>query len=507
MKIIYKTFIASALLTLVACTDFDDKVTDDGFYDSGSADLSSFIAVGNSLTAGYADNALYKSGQEHSFPNILNSRFQFAGGGDFKQPLMADNLGGLLLQGEQISDNRMILSFDAEGNPAPTVLEGTPTTDITNHLSGPFHNMGVPGAKSFHLVANGYGNIGGVATGQSNPYFVRFASDANASVIEDAMALDATFFSLWIGNNDILGYATSGGVGVDQAGNLDPSTYGGNDITDPNVFAAVYSQLLEGLTLNGAKGVVANIPDVTTIPYFNTVPVYAIPMDEATATMVNGQFADYNDILPVLVGMGVIDAEEADSRMVEFAPGQNAPIIVDTDLTDLTDILIGLGIDDATANLVGQLRQANEEDLLLLPSMSLLGTLVDASNPMSILGVAVPLPDALVLTRTEQARVHTAMEAYNGAIQALANQHGLAFVDANTLLKQLDQGGIAYDAGMLTSDYVTGGAFSLDGVHPTARGYAYIANQMVKEIEETYDASLPVVNIGEFPTVTPHQNN
>lgn len=153
MKIIYKTFIASALLTLVACTDFDDKVTDDGFYDSGSADLSSFIAVGNSLTAGYADNALYKSGQEHSFPNILNSRFQFAGGGDFKQPLMADNLGGLLLQGEQISDNRMILSFDAEGNPAPTVLEGTPTTDITNHLSGPFHNMGVPGAKSFHLVA------------------------------------------------------------------------------------------------------------------------------------------------------------------------------------------------------------------------------------------------------------------------------------------------------------------------------------------------------------------
>ncbi len=31
-------------------------------------------------------------------------------------------------------------------------------------------------------------------------------------------------------------------AGVDQTGNLDPSTYGGNDITDPNVFASVYSQ-------------------------------------------------------------------------------------------------------------------------------------------------------------------------------------------------------------------------------------------------------------------------
>lgn len=506
MKILYKGFIASALLTLVACSDFDDRVTDEGFYDSGSADLSTFVAVGNSLTAGYADNALYKSGQENSFPNILNSRFAFAGGGDFKQPLMADNLGGLLLQGQQIADNRMVLRFDADGNPEPTILEGTPTTDITNHLSGGFNNMGVPGAKSFHLGANGYGNIGGVAAGQSNPYFVRFASEANASVIEDAMAMDATFFSLWIGNNDILGYATSGGVGVDQAGNMDPTTYGGNDITDPNVFAAVYSQLLDGLLLNGAKGVLANIPDVTTIPYFNTVPVNAIPMDETTATMINAQFADYNEILPVLVGMGAIDAEEANSRKVNFVPGQNPPIIVDKDLTDLTDILIGVGVDDATANLVGQLRQANSEDLLLLPSMSLLGTLVDESNPMSILGVAVPLPDALVLTKKEQGRVHSAMESYNAVIQALANQHGLAFVDANALLKELDEGGIAYDAGVLTSDYVTGGAFSLDGVHPTARGYAYIANRMVKEIEQTYDASLPVVNIGEYPTVTAHNN-
>src|SRR5699024_1264388 len=100
----------------------------------------------------------------------------------------------------------------------------------------------IPGAKSFHLVAPGYGNVSGVLQGTANPYFARFSSSENTTVISDAASQNPTFFSLWIGNNDVLGYATSGGSGVDQTGNLDPSTYGSNDITDPNVFAAVYSQ-------------------------------------------------------------------------------------------------------------------------------------------------------------------------------------------------------------------------------------------------------------------------
>lgn len=508
MKILYKAFVASAVLTLVACdTDFDHKVTDAGFYSSGSADVSTFVAVGNSLTAGYTDNALYITGQKNSYPNILASRFAFTGGGEFKQPMMNDNYGGLLLQGQQISNNRMVLSFDSSGNPVPTILDAIPTTEISNHLSGTFHNMGIPGAKSFHLLANGYGNLAGVASGHSNPYFVRFASSENASVIEDAMAINASFFSLWIGNNDILGYATSGGMGQDQSGNSDPSTYGSNDITGPNVFTLVYSQLLEGLTLNGAKGVVANIPDVTSIPYFNTVPTHAIPMDEATAAMVNGQFEIYNVALQALVAVGVIDAEEAEARQINFVAGQNTPIIVDADLTDISGVLLQLGVvDEATANLVAQLRQATTEDLLLLPSMNIIGTLADPSDPMSIMGVAVPLSNELVLTKTEKTRVHTAMEAYNGVIQSLANQHGLAFIDANAILKQLADGGIPYDAGVLTSDYVTGGAFSLDGVHPTGRGYAFLANEMIRAINETYNASLPTVNVGEYPTITAHNN-
>src|SRR5690625_7907821 len=117
--------------------------------------------------------------------------------------MMADNYGGLLLGGNKIAEPRMVLGFDADGNAAPTVLDETPTTEVTNHLSGTFNNLGVPGAKSFHLAAPGYGNVAGVATGHANPYYARFASSVNALVIQDAKAVDGTYYSLWIGHIDI----------------------------------------------------------------------------------------------------------------------------------------------------------------------------------------------------------------------------------------------------------------------------------------------------------------
>lgn len=506
MKNIYKYTFALLAVGFASCEpEFENPVTDTGFYTSGTADVSKFVAVGNSLTAGYADGALYITGQNNSFPNILAGQFALAGGGEFTQPLMNDNFGGLLFNGNQIAENRFVLAVGANGNPGPVRLEGTPTTEVTNKLSGSFNNMGVPGAKSFHLVAPGYGNAAGVPIGAANPYFARFASSESATVIADAASQNASFFSLWIGNNDILSYATSGGAGVDQTGNFDPSSYGSNDITDPNVFAAVYSQQVDALTANGAKGVLTNIPEVTSIPYFTTVPTKSIPLDAATAAQVNAAFAGYNNqVLPGLVGAGVITAEEAQLRKINFTAGTNYPIMTDDDLTDLTQILQGppFNLPAQQAALLGQLRQVKAEDLVVLTASSALGTTPDPNNPQGILGVTLPLPDSLVLTKTEQNRVANATMAYNATIQALASAKGLAFVDAKAALSQLANGGISYDGGMLTNKFVTGGAFSLDGVHPTPRGYAYVTNMMIQAINSTYDATLPRVNVGNYNTIT-----
>lgn len=465
-------------------------------YSSGMADFSNFVSVGNSLTAGYSDGALFIDGQENSFPNILAGQFALAGGGSFNQPLMADNIGGLLLGGQQIASARLFLSF-ASGSPLPATVSGTPSTEVSNVLSGPFNNMGVPGAKSYHLEASDYGNVAGVSMGSANPYYARMASSSSATVIGDVVMQDPSFFSLWIGNNDILGFASSGGDGVDQNGNFNPYTYGGNDITDPNVFENAYNGLLQSLTANGAKGIVANLPSITTIPYFTTVPYNAIPLDAGTAAAVNQGYAPYNGGLQAayaaLDGTGLFTQEELEKRTINFTAGQNAVVIIDEDLTDL-------GAINPAFEALPKYRQATSEDLLVLTSSSFLGTVVN-NNPQLINGVSVPLEDKWVLTPEEQEMVSNARMAYNQTIEALATQYDLAFLDADALLQQLLDTGITQNGFTTTSVYATGGGFSLDGVHPAPRGYAIIANAMIEEINSKYGSDLPPVNVGNYTGV------
>jgi hypothetical protein len=478
-------------LTFVACNSDDEPVVDPNSTDgtpltAGTADFSKYVSLGNSLTAGYSDSALFIAGQEGSYPNILASQFALVGGGEFNIPLMSDNTGGLLLGGTQIAGTR--LYFNGSG-PAP--VAGPPTTDITNVLTGPFNNMGVPGAKSYHLLAPGYGNVAGVLSGQANPYFVRFASSPSTTVLADALAQSPTFFSLWIGNNDVLSYATSGGVGTNQTGNLNPATYGANDITDPNVFASVYNTLVDQLTANGAKGVVANLPYVTTIPYFKTVPHNPVPLDAATAAQLNAGFAPYNNGLLFAQANGLLTADEVARRTITFsASSTNRVVMVDSYLTNLS----GFGIPSY--------RQATSEDLIVLTARTFIGTTV-GGNPAQVNGVSVPLADNWVLSKDEVQEVRVATDAYNASIEAIANAKGLAFVNANALQSQIAQGGIAANNFTVTSAYVTGGGFSLDGVHPSPRGYALIANEFFRAINATYGSNFKGVNIGLYRILYP----
>ncbi len=523
-------YIAILALGFISCEpELENSIEDQDFYSSGEADFSHYVALGNSLTAGYADGALYRSGQENSYPSILAEKFALTMNTDkFTQPLVDDNVGGLLMDGQPLPGfgTRYVLSVGANG-PSPVRYNGTPTTDIVNMLEGPFSNLGVPGAKSYHLGFKGYGSLTGLQTGTANPYFVRFASSESASVLEDAVAQNPTFFTLWIGNNDVLGFATSGGTGVDQLGKFDPKLYGENDITDPMVFANVYKGIVQALaSAEGAEadGVLINIPDVASVPYFTTVPFAPLsPADENFGPQIptlNSTFAPLNQAYAFL---------DVPERSVTFATdAASAVLIKDESLPDisqqLAQVLQGAGVDPAQAALYGmqfgQSRQATAEDLLVLPSSGVIGKVnsthvqelmalgldQQSAAQLSINGVTYPMQDQYVLTNSEQSLVKNATTAYNVAISQIADQYGLGYVDANSLLTQLKNGGITFDGGNINSTFVTGGAFSLDGVHLTPRGYAVMANAIIAEINSTYNSNVPKANVGEYGTVTLDQS-
>jgi len=502
-------------LTLTACSSDDDPVADANSSDglpltAGTANFSKFVALGNSLTAGFSDNALFIEGQKGSYPNLMAQKFALVGGGEFKVPYMNDNVGGLLIGGTPIQGTRLFFN-----GTAPVNVSGVPSTEVTNVLTGPFNNMGIPGAKSFHLLANGYGNAAGVLTGQANPYYVRFASSPSANVLADAVAQSPTFFSLWIGNNDVLAYATSGGSGVNQAGNPNPATYGSNDITDPTVFASVYTTLVDGLTSNGAKGVVANIPDVTAVPFFTTVPTNPIPgLPAANAGQLNLLFGAVNQITTAIGQPNRFQTLVADDG--NAATVENNPLLIqDESLVDLSAAITNaltpvLGPTTATfvGGLYGRARHASSaassRDYILLSARGVIGTTTtSAPAPFNTVGVSFPMQDNTTLTAAEAAEVKTATTAFNNSIAAIASSKGLAFVDANTLLNQVATTGISRDGFTVRSTYVTGGGFSLDGVHPSPRGYGLIANEFLKAINTTYGSNFKGYNLGDFRILFP----
>jgi len=479
----------SLLLALSGCDSSIDKPSSDQ-YSTGNADFSTLVTVGDSLTAGYADSALYLNGQLASYPAILAGQISEVEPITFTQPLVNDNTGGLLAGGTPIAtvSNRLVLTAGADGALGPAPIAGDPTTDIAVPVVGPFNNVGVPGAKSFHLVTPNYGDIS--ALPNANPYFVRFASAAGTTVLADAVSQTPTFFTLWIGNNDTLSYATGGGVGVDQTGNLDPSTYGSSDITDPNVFASTYNSMVTALTTAGAKGVLINLPDVTSIPFFTTVPYNAIPLDAETAAGVNAAFATYNGGLLQAETNGFITADEVAARTVVYAAGNNAVLISDEALTDLS----GAGLPS--------IRQATADDFILLTTSSVLGTLANPADATTVIGVSVPLSDDQVLTAAEVELTATANTSYNATIAAIADANpDLALYDAAAAQRELATTGVQYGTGGITATFATGGGFSLDGVHPTERGYAVIANDIIGVIEESFGATIPRVDPSSYRTV------
>ena len=500
-KFIYLAILAAGFASCEP--EFENEVSAN--YSSGDADFTSYVAIGNSLTAGYMDGTVSRVGQTYSFPNLLAQKFALVGGGEFTQPSYEDdvnNLGGLMLGGMQIGNTRLVIDYSQV---RPENLVGTPTIEVSNLQATAYNNMGVPGAKSFHLGVPGYGNLAGVALGQSNPYFVRHATSPTATVLGDAMSKNPTFFTNWIGANDVLSYATNGGAqsdGVTPAadhnitGNMNPATYGSNDITNSNYFAGVYSNIINTLTSNGAKGVVATVPSVTSIPYFTTVPFNPVPLDAATATRLNGidGYASYNGGLDLAFSNGLITNQERMKRKINFVAGKNPVVIVDNDLTNLS----GLGIPSY--------RMTTSQDLIVLPASSFIGTTV-GGNPTLINGVSVPLSNKWVLTANEKAKVASATASYNASIRSIATSKGLAVADMNAIMNQLVTGlriedGTIYTANYFSSATASSVLFSLDGVHPNAKGYAVITNEIIKVINRHYNANLPFVYASSFPGAT-----
>lgn len=470
----YLIYILPAFILLNACApeiDIPAPV-------AGAADFSKYVSVGNSLTAGYGDNGLYSEGQLQSYPSMIAQQMNEITQSDFKQPDIPGNGSGYMY----------LTSL------APSFGEFDADPNWLDQLEGSFNNLGVPGIRVKDITFNGYGS-----SPQVNPYFYRMlgGKNANTSYLEVVATNPPTFFTSWMGNNDVLGYASTGGAaGIAGA----PGT-GLGGLTDPATeFKPSYDALISALTSQGGKGVVVTIPDITLAPFFTTIPYESIPLDEATASLLMGMgaFGGYNAALDGLVGLNLISEAEAEKRKVYYVEGINPVLIQDNDLFDLSAIL---GTINPALAAYGQTRQATDMDLLLMTSSTVIGQLADPNNPLSQIGVVVPLGDQYVLTEDEIGNVNKYTRDFNDIIRSYASSStDIALYEINDLLEEVNEG-VFEDGVNVDGGFITGGAFSLDGVHLTPRGYSLVANGIIETINDNFNSSLSPVIINNYRAV------
>ncbi|MFL5765682.1 MAG: SGNH/GDSL hydrolase family protein [Bacteroidia bacterium] len=411
---------------------------------AGSANFSKSVAIGGNYLAGYQDGALYKKGQSLSIPALLAEQFEFAGGGTFSQALMPDDNGlGLsskIWEGWYVTPSHLGDKTNCQGVTSLSPLKNfiAPSAAVP-YLTGVAGNSIQNWAIPYATIPDYFDPNFGISTnpGNLNPYYARVASDPGASTLfEDVRHQNATFVTAWLGMEDIYNYAARGGTGA--------------GIPSAASFSSYLDTILGGLTANGAKGVIANIPDFRNYPYYTLVA-----WDNAVLVR-QSQVDSLNDIYTT-----------SGLSHMHFALGRN-----------------GFVINDAAAP--GGVRQTHAGEYITL------SVPIDSMKCYKYGLFFETLNDRYVLDSSEVYEIDNAISSYNAVIAAKASQYGLALADMHSYMSKVFSG-IKWNGADMNLQFVSGGFLSLDGYHPNQKGYSLIANEFIKAVNSKYGSTVPEV--------------
>ncbi len=379
--------------------------------------FNSYVALGNSITAGFQSGGINSQTQSESFAALLSQQMKTP----FGVPEL--NRPGCPPPFEQFFRNEI---------PAPQRPAGTDSnTCAFRNEQGPLrvNNVAVPRAQVADVTSNQTSS-----TNALTQFILGGRTQAQA-----ARALNPTFATIWIGNNDV----------------LSPALNGTANAPTPNEFRSQYTSMLDNLTADGTLegGVLIGVANVTFLPFFSPGPVYfgldqqgQFPQNFNVASNCDTQDpnTDLTPLVPLEYGFSLIGRATQN-------PGQTVTLdcqAANTPVLTLTEVLTLAGTVQQYNTFIQQ--QAQQRDLAFLDPNDVLGALYTNDD-----GDQDPTNDLIP-----------------------------KFPDRD-------------------SDQPFGQFFSLDGVHPSAATHKVVADQLVRVINETYnlDEDLPrLENVPSLPT-------
>ncbi|MCF7796548.1 MAG: hypothetical protein K9N11_02960 [Lentisphaeria bacterium] len=413
----YLLILATILTGLIMLSGCEKNPGDNDPPATGDLDFTHYVALGNSLTAGVSNGALYEAAQRNSFPNLIARVVEMA---DFQQPLMADSGFSFLPTEGRIVINPLTMNirFSQAG------------TEANGDLDRAFNNLGIPAIRTRQMYT---ATTAGEA--DDNHFVDKILRNHGRSAVDEALTLDPTVMTIWIGNNDILEAAVQGMSGAGY--------------TPPELFAAQLDTLLMRINAGtDAPLIAANIPDITQVPYFTSIPPYLRHPETHEKVYI----------------YGVVD---------------------------------------------GVPQQLTEDDYVLFFALPAFYALQDSLNNGVLPGPQQAISDTLVLDAGEAQEVRDIILAYNQTLaNALTDGKFNALVDIHTLFDELRTAGYNFENGLTYTPDLLGfdssgniqlklatTLFSLDGLHPNSLGYAVIANAFIEVMNVTFSASIPLVKL------------
>jgi lysophospholipase L1-like esterase len=361
------------------------------------AGVTKYVAIGDSLTAGFQNGGLFEACQKFSFPNLIAEQLGIE---DFQQPLISHP--GIPPVMTLIS--RHPLRLKRKYGFGHLMNAG---------LTRSYDNLGIPAATLCSVL-----NPNDPECAIINP-FMGIVLGESGNIIKHALSLAPDLITFWLGNNEIFRAVMNGKVNVDT-------------VFPAKKYALLLDHALMELSTSGAKTAIANIYDVTLSPY-----VMAIP-------------------------------------------------------TSITNPHTGTSIKDAKGNSIAYLGPEGPLTEGWKITHGALGFINRGYGiPIAHGGNGVQLSDELTLSPDEISFIKKTVIGYNDIISKAAEKHGAVIVDMYSLFNKIAVNGYTVCGIKYTIEYPQGGLISLDGIHPTALGYAIIANEFIQKINEAFDYNIP----------------
>jgi hypothetical protein len=217
-----------------------------------------------------------------------------------------------------------------------------------------------------------------------------------------------------------------------------------NDISSQEDFEQNYSELVKQLTQNNAQGVLFTIPSVSDLPFVN---------------MIGYEWVNNGDCK----GNTLYEKEDSLGEVRKLLPG----------------------------------------DFLLMHAYN---NLKYGSNPLFGMHTDYPLDPKWVLDESEVQNAIDATRRFNAFIKKKAQENNLALFDFGQFIHEIKVGNVIIDGINLSSNYLEGGFYSLDGWSLTPRGNAIITNKVIEVTNSKYGSSIPFLNIEDYEGVRfPHR--